>query len=79
MIARGVSILSKKPDGATDHLVRVSDIMKVGMQIKQGEPLRMIHYNDATNCEPARKYLRDAYRLAPKRPALNELIVERIA
>ncbi|MDR1173614.1 MAG: thymidine phosphorylase [Puniceicoccales bacterium] len=79
MIARGVSILSKKPDGTIDHMVGVSDIMKVGMQIKQGEPLIMIHYNDETNLESALEYFRDAYRLAPKRPALNELIVERIA
>jgi pyrimidine-nucleoside phosphorylase len=79
MIARGVSILSKKKDGTMDHTVGVSGIMKVGMQIKQGEPLIMIHYNDETNLEPALEYFRDAYRLAPKRPVLNELIVERIA
>ena len=39
----------------------------------------MIHYNDDTNLEPALEYFRDAYRLAPKRPVLNDLIVERIA
>jgi pyrimidine-nucleoside phosphorylase len=79
MIARGVKILSKKKDGTTDHTVGVSGIMKVGMQIKQGEPLIIIHYNDETNLESALEYFRDAYRLAPKRPVLNELIVERIA
>ena len=79
MIARGVSILSKKKDGTIDHTVGVSGIMKVGMQIKQGEPLVMIHYNDEANLEPALEYFREAYRLAPKRPILNELIVERIA
>jgi pyrimidine-nucleoside phosphorylase len=79
MIARGVSILSKKKDGSIDHTVGVSGIMKVGMQIKQGAPLIMIHYNDETNLESALEYFRDAYRLAPKRPVLNELIVERIA
>jgi pyrimidine-nucleoside phosphorylase len=79
MIARGVKILSRKPDGTTDHSVGVSGIMKVGMQIKQGEPLVMIHYNDEANLEAALEYFRDAYRLAPKRPVLNELIVERIA
>ncbi|MDR2738087.1 MAG: thymidine phosphorylase [Puniceicoccales bacterium] len=79
MIARGVKILSTKKDGTIDHSVGVSGIMKVGMQIKQGEPLIMIHYNDETNLEPALEYFRDAYRLAPKRPVLNELIVERIA
>ena len=79
MIARGVKILSKRKDGTIDHSVGVSGIMKVGMQIKQGEPLIMIHYNDDTNLEPALEYFRDAYRLAPKRPVLNDLIVERIA
>ncbi|MDR3144266.1 MAG: thymidine phosphorylase [Puniceicoccales bacterium] len=79
MIARGVKILSRKKDGTIDHAVGVSGIMKVGMQIKQGEPLIMIHYNDETNLEDALEYFREAYRLAPKRPVLNELIVERIA
>lgn len=79
MIARGVKILATRKDGTIDHTVGVSGIMKVGMQIKQGEPLIMIHYNDESNLEPALEYFRDAYRLAPKRPVLNELIVERIA
>jgi pyrimidine-nucleoside phosphorylase len=79
MIARGASILSKRKDGTTDYTVGVSGIMKIGMQIKQGEPLIMIHYNDENNLEPALEYFREAYRLAPKRPVLNELIVERIA
>ncbi|MDR1413876.1 MAG: thymidine phosphorylase [Puniceicoccales bacterium] len=79
MIAHGVSILSQKKNGTTDHTVGVSGIMKVGMQIKQGEPLIMIHYNEETSLEHALEYFREAYRLAPKRPVLNELIVERIA
>jgi pyrimidine-nucleoside phosphorylase len=79
MVARGVRILSKKADGTIDHTVRGSNIMKVGIQIKQGEPLIIIHYNDETNLEPALEYFRDAYQLAPKRPVFNELIGERIA
>ena len=53
--------------------------MKVGMQIKQGESLIIIHYNDDSNLEQALEYFRDAYRLAPKRPVLSDLIAERIA
>ena len=53
--------------------------MKVGLQVKQGEPLIMIHYNDETNLEQALDYFRSAYRLAPKRPVQQELIEERIA
>lgn len=80
MIARGVRILAESADsGIFDYSVGVSDIMKVGMQIKQGEPLMMIHYNDESKLEEALEYFRDAYRLAPKRPLQMELVNERIA
>lgn len=81
MIARGVQLLatgngkSKKMDPA----VGVSEIRKVGTQVKQGEPLMMIHYNDESVMESALDYLKQAYRLAPKRPNPPELIVERVA
>jgi pyrimidine-nucleoside phosphorylase len=79
MIARGVQILAAKKKGGIDHAVGVSEIHKVGTQVKQGDPLMMIHYNDESLLEPALEYLRAAYRLAPKRPATPELIVERVA
>jgi pyrimidine-nucleoside phosphorylase len=43
MVARGVRILAENSDDTLDYAVGVSDVMKVGMQIKQGEPLMMIH------------------------------------
>lgn len=83
MIARGVQLLATKDaskKGAKwDHAVGVSEIKKVGAQVKQGEPLMMIHYNDEARLESALEYLKQAYRLAPKRPAPPELIVERVA
>jgi pyrimidine-nucleoside phosphorylase len=79
MIARGVRLLGERPDGTMDPAVGVSKVMKAGVQIKQGEPLMMIHYNDERNLEAGLEYLRNSYRLAPKRPAVGELIVERVA
>ncbi|NRA25883.1 MAG: thymidine phosphorylase [Opitutales bacterium] len=78
MIATGVRILAEKKRGM-DYAVGVSEIKKVGTQVKQGEPLMMIHYNDEAKVEEALEYLRNAYRLAPKRPTPPELIVERVA
>ena len=69
----------ERPDGTLDPSVGVSKVMKVGVQIKQCEPLMMIHYNDEHNLEAGLEYLRSAYRLAPKRPSAGELILERIA
>jgi pyrimidine-nucleoside phosphorylase len=79
MIARGVQVLAQTKKGKLDPAVGVSEIKKVGTQVKQGEPLMMIHYNDESKLEPALEYLRSAYRLAPKRPNPPILVVERVA
>lgn len=79
MIARGVHMLAMNKNGQMDSAVGVSEIKKVGTQVKQGEPLMMIHYNDEAKLESSLEYLRAAYRLAPKRPNPPDLIVERVA
>jgi pyrimidine-nucleoside phosphorylase len=82
MIARGVHLLGagkENPGDKIDHSVGVSEIKKVGTQVKQGEPLMMIHYNDEAKLEQALEYFKNAYRLAPKRPTPPPAIVERVA
>ena len=79
MIARGVQLLAANKRGKYDPAVGVSEIRKVGAQVKQGEPLMMIHYNDESRLETALEYLRTAYRLAPKRPTPPQLVIERVA
>ena len=82
MIARGVHLLGggrENPGDKLDHAVGVSEIKKVGTQVKQGEPLMMIHYNDEAKLEQALEYFKNAYRLAPKRPTPPPLVVERVA
>jgi len=82
MIARGVHLLGAGRDenhGKVDYSVGVSEVKKVGTQVKQGEPLMMIHYNDESKLEQALEYFKNAYRLAPKRPTPPPLIVERVA
>jgi len=80
MIARGVKILSDGKTGTKpDPYVGVTEIKKIGTQVKQGEALMQIHYNDESNLDSAMEYFRSAYRLAPRRPNPPQLIVERIA
>ncbi|AWI08483.1 thymidine phosphorylase [Ereboglobus luteus] len=82
MIAHGVHILGAGKTSAhdkIDYAVGVSEIKKVGTQVKQGEPLMMIHYNDEAKLEQALEYFKNAYRLAPKRPTPPPLVVERVA
>ena len=80
MIARGVHMLSFDGKGKKlDAAAGVTELKKVGTQMKQGEPLMIIHYNDESRLESALEYLKTAYRLAPKRPNPSPLIVERVA
>ena len=82
MIARGVHMLGAGLTGKSkkiDYAVGVSEVRKVGTQVKQGEPLMMIHYNDEAKLEQALEYFKSAYRLAPKRPTPPPLVVERVA
>ena len=78
MIARAVQILATTKTGKIDPYVGVTEIKKIGTQVKQGEPLLMIHYNDETNLDSAIDYLRNAYRLAPRRPNPSPVVVERV-
>jgi len=57
----------------------VAELCKVGTQMKQGEALMQIHYNDEARLEAAMEYFKAAYRLAPKRPNPAPLVVERVA
>lgn len=79
MIARGVQILSHNKAGKFDPYAGVTEIKKIGTQVKQGEPLLMIHYNDESTFDSAMDYFRNAYRLAPRRPNPPLLVVERVA
>src|SRR4051812_31327755 len=45
--------------GKIDYSVGVSEIKKVGTQVKQGEPLMMIHYNDEAKLEQALEYFKN--------------------
>lgn len=82
MIARGVSLLGAGKDSGAkkiDYAVGIDEIKKIGDQVKQGEPLMMIHYNDEAKLENALEYFKNAYRLAPKRPNPTNLVIERVA
>lgn len=79
MIARGVQLLSNGKNGKHDPYVGITEIKKIGTQVKLGEPLLMIHYNDESSLDSAMDYLRNAYRLAPRRPNPPQLFVERVA
>ena len=80
-LARGVQVLAHGEDGKSkfDPASGVAEMCKVGTQMKQGEALMMIHYNDEKRLKAAMDYFKAAYRLAPKRPNPAPLVIERVA
>jgi len=78
-LARGVQILAHGDGKKFDPASGVAELCKVGTQMKQGEPLMIIHYNDEKRLSAAMEYFKAAYRLAPKRPNPAPLVVERVA
>jgi len=80
-LARGVQVLAYGEDGEGkfDPASGVAEMCKVGTQMKQGEPLMVIHYNDEKRLKAAMDYFKAAYRLAPKRPNPAPLVIERVA
>ena len=78
-LARGVQILVNGEGKKFDPACGVAELCKVGTQMKQGEPLMIIHYNDEKRLKVAMDYFKAAYRLAPKRPNPAPLVVERVA
>ena len=78
-LARGVQILAHGDGKKFDPASGVAELCKVGTQMKQGEPLMIIHYNDEKRLSVAMEYFKAAYRLAPKRPNPAPLVVERVA
>ena len=79
-LAKGVQILVHGEDKKKfDPACGVAELCKVGTQMKQGEPLMIIHYNDEKRLKVAMECFKSAYRLAPKRPNPVPLVVERVA
>ena len=52
---------------------------KPGDPVRPGEPLAVIHYNDAQKLEPARKRLLEAIGYASAKPELPPRIIERLS
>ncbi len=79
-LARGVELLVHGEDRKKfDPACGVAELCKVGTQMKQGEALMIIHYNDEKRLKLAMEHFKAAYRLAPKRPNPAPLVVERVA
>jgi thymidine phosphorylase len=60
MVAHSAGILAEKLNGISDYVGSVPEIIKVGMQIRQGEPVVMIYCNNESKLDKTRESFHNA-------------------
>ncbi|MBA4387130.1 MAG: thymidine phosphorylase [Verrucomicrobia bacterium] len=69
----------KKVEDLVDHAVGLTGILKIGEQVKKGEPLLAIHANDSAKLQEARALLASAFKITFEHPSPVKLITETVA
>ncbi len=67
-----------KTTDAVDHAVGVSGLAKIGERVEQGQPLALLHANDAALLAEARPLMLAAFRVTERAAPGPELILEEI-
>jgi thymidine phosphorylase len=68
-----------KTTDSVDHAVGNSGLAKIGAQVERGQPLALLHANDAEKLTAARALLQSAFRLTTETVSAPPLILEEIA
>jgi pyrimidine-nucleoside phosphorylase len=68
-----------KTTDSVDHAVGISGLAKIGAQVERGQPLALLHANDAEKLTAARALLQSAFRLTTETVSAPPLILEEIA
>ncbi|MEB2310634.1 MAG: thymidine phosphorylase [Sorangiineae bacterium] len=68
-----------RADQAVDHAVGIELCAKRGERVERGAPLAFLHVRSRRGMEPLVKRAAAAFRLGPRRPRANPLVIERVA
>jgi len=80
-VARGCALLGAGRAAVTDsvdHAVGITDLVKEGEQVEEGQALLTLHANDQPQLDSARAMIADAFKLSATPPETRPLIVETI-
>jgi len=81
LIGKGCLILGagrKRVEDSVDHAVGVTDLVKIGEQVAQGQPLMAAHARDEKSLNEAWQYFQQAFELQETPPEPSPLIVDTI-
>jgi thymidine phosphorylase len=79
----GLAVISlgggrRRPQDAVDHAVGLTALRPVGAEIREGEPLAIIHARSDADADAAAATLRAVYRISESRPAAQKSVLRRI-
>jgi thymidine phosphorylase len=69
----------RRAEDLIDHAVGFEGLVGLDTWVEPGTPLARLHADDERSFERAAARLRAAYRIAEEAPAVQPLIVERVA
>lgn len=68
-----------RPEDSIDHAVGVTRLVPVGAEVRNGEPLALVHARTEAAAQQAAAAIRHAYRIGGSRPAPQKAVIRRIA
>ncbi len=68
----------KRTDDGIDYAVGVSDLAKVGDRVESGQPLLVIHANDALKLEEAERLVEQAFTFSDEPVEIQPLVADQI-
>jgi len=69
----------RRPEDSIDHAVGLTSTLPIGMEIRRGGPLAIIHARTADDAERAAETVRRAYRVSDERNPVRSPVLEKIA
>ena len=67
-----------RPDDKIDHAVGLTNLLPIGAEVQQGEPLGFVHARSADAAEQAKAQIVAAYSIGDKKPVKHEVVSRRI-
>jgi thymidine phosphorylase len=79
----GVAVVSlgggrSRPQDAVDHAVGLTALLPVGAEVREGEPLAVVHARSEAAADAAAAAVRAAYCISEMRPAAQKSVLRRI-
>lgn len=68
-----------RPEDAVDPAVGVTRMLPVGAEVREGEPLAIVHARSQGDAELGAAVIADAYLIGEGKPALQKAVIRRVA